>query len=151
MDGMDGGPAPARPNDLENARTMSESPSRSPLHLEIPESNRSNSNTSNNSHIRLEPPKRPDLFKRNTTRAESTKSISEALRLARSREEQETLLGADEQADDDGCYPPRISDEPRAPNPHRFLPVYTTIHKIRRLVIASIGRRGYWSVILEAR
>ena len=82
------------------------------------------------------------MFKRHSARNESRKSVSEALRLARSREEQDTLLGADEQADDDGCYPPRITDEPRVPNPHRFLPVYTTIHKIRRLVIASIGKLG---------
>lgn len=60
--------------------------------------------------------------------------------MERSREEQEALLGSDEEADDDGCYPPRVSDEPRAPNPHATLPVYATIHKIRRLVIASIGR-----------
>ncbi|EMD00057.1 hypothetical protein BAUCODRAFT_41421, partial [Baudoinia panamericana UAMH 10762] len=69
---------------------------------------------------------------------ESSKSISEAIRLARSREEQETLLGDEEQADDDGCYPPRKTDAPRTPNPHSSLPVYTTIHKIRRLIIASI-------------
>jgi hypothetical protein len=32
-----------------------------------------------------------------------------------------------------------LLDENR-PNPHKSLPVYATIHKIRRLVIASIGR-----------
>jgi hypothetical protein len=100
-----------------------------------------NSDAGASSHIRLEAPKRPDLLKRNTLRGQSSKSVSEALRLERSREEQETLLGADEEADDDGCYPPRISDEPRAPNPHKSLPVYATIHKIRRLVIACIGRQ----------
>lgn len=82
---------------------------------------------------------RPPLIDRHTLRGESTRSISEALRLARSREEQETLLGDEEQADDDGCYPPRKNDDPKTPNPHRSLPVYTTIHRIRRLVIASIG------------
>jgi hypothetical protein len=66
--------------------------------------------------------------------------MSEAMRIARSREEQEELLDDEEQADDDGCYPPRKNDDPRAPNPHGWLPVYTTIHKIRRLVVASIGR-----------
>ena len=45
-----------------------------------------------------------------------------------------------EAQDDDGCYPPRRQDEPRVPNPHASLPIYTTIHKIRRLIIASIGR-----------
>lgn len=94
----------------------------------------------NSGHITMEEPRRPQLFKRNTTRGESTKSISEALRLARSREEQETLLGDEELADDDGCYPPRKSDDPRAPNPHSSLPIYTTIHKMRRLIITSIGR-----------
>lgn len=94
----------------------------------------------NSGHIQMAAePRRPHLFKRNTMRGESTKSISEALRLARSREEQETLLGEEEQADDDGCYPPRKNDDPRTPNPHQHLPIYTTIHKIRRLIIASIG------------
>ena len=85
-------------------------------------------------------PERPPLFKRNTMRNQSTKSLGEALRLARTREEQETLLGEEEMADDDGCYPPRMNDEPRAENPHRQLPVYTAIHRIRRLIMASIGR-----------
>ena len=89
--------------------------------------------------ITVNEPKRPLLPDRNTWRAQSSKSVSEALRAARAREEQETLLGEHEQADDDGCYPPRLNDEPRAPNPHKNLPVYTTIHKIRRLVIACIG------------
>lgn len=88
----------------------------------------------------MEEPRRPAMLKRNTMRGESMKSIRETLRLARTREEQETLLGDEEQADDDGCYPPRQSDAPRVPNPHRSLPIYTTIHKVRRLVLASIGR-----------
>jgi len=65
--------------------------------------------------------------------------MSEALRFARSAEEQETLLGEEEVADDDGCYPPRKSDDPVATNPHADCPVYMTIHRIRRLIIASIG------------
>jgi hypothetical protein len=75
-----------------------------------------------------------------TARGESHRSMSEALRLARSRQEQEELLDDEEQADDDGCYPPRKNDDPRVPNPHGWLPVYTSIHKIRRLIVASIGR-----------
>ena len=90
-------------------------------------------------HIQMTEPERPAFLKRSATAGQSHRSISDALRLARSREEQETLLGDEEQADDDGCYPPRKSDDPRTPNPHGWLPVYTTIHKIRRLVIASIG------------
>ncbi|KAJ8611231.1 hypothetical protein MRB53_038075 [Persea americana] len=90
-------------------------------------------------HITMaEDPPRPRLPKRQTLRGTRTKSFNEAMRLARSREEQETLLGAEEQADDDGCYPPRQSDDPRAPNPHLALPVYNTIHQIRRLVMATI-------------
>lgn len=129
MDDSNASPA-SRPQYLEDGRQHSEI---SHLHVDIASSDGGTSN-----HIRLEAPKRPDLLKRHTARGESTKSVSEALRLARSREEQETLLGPHEEADDDGCYPPRINDEPRAPNPHRNLPVYTTIHRIRRLVIASI-------------
>jgi len=119
----------ARPSILEEGRQVSD-----------PFSFVSETDGANSGHIQLAAePQRPQLPKRNTVRGESTKSISEALRLARSREEQETLLGEEEQADDDGCYPPRQNDEPRTPNPHRHLPIYTTIHKVRRLVIASIG------------
>lgn len=62
-------------------------------------------------------------------RLESSRSITEALRQARAREEQETLLGDDEQADDDGCYPPRRDDRPFVENPHAGLPVYMTIQR----------------------
>jgi hypothetical protein len=93
-------------------------------------------------HIALTEPTRPALPARltATARGESHRSMSEALRLARSRQEQEELLDDEEQADDDGCYPPRKNDDPRVPNPHGWLPVYTSIHKIRRLIVASIGR-----------
>ena len=91
-------------------------------------------------HIKLdEPPRRPHLYSQVSLRGASSKSVSEALRLARSREEQETLLGVEEEADDDGCYPPRVDDAPRQPNAWAHLPVYTNIVRIRRLVIASIG------------
>lgn len=95
-----------------------------------------------NQSITLTEPVRPAFPARlrASARGESHRSISEAMRLARSREEQEELLDDEEQADDDGCYPPRKNDDPRAPNPHGWLPVYTTIHKIRRLIVASIGR-----------
>ena len=93
-------------------------------------------------HIALTEPLRPALPARltATARGESHRSMSEALRLARSRQEQEELLDDEEQADDDGCYPPRKNDDPRVPNPHGWLPVYTSIHKVRRLIVASIGR-----------
>ena len=77
--------------------------------------------------------------------------MSEAMRIARSREEQEELLDDEEQADDDGCYPPRKNDDPRAPNPHGWLPVYTTIHKIRRLIVASIGRFSQSSLFISCQ
>jgi hypothetical protein len=93
-------------------------------------------------------PPRPKLPSRGTAArgTASSRNITEAMRLARSREEQETLLGDEEQADDDGCYPPRQNDDPRKPNPHSALPVYTTIHMIRRLVLAAIGtwKRDNW-------
>ena len=92
-------------------------------------------------HIRMASPVRPRLPKRNTLRGASAAKLQEALRLARAREEQETLLGEHEEADDDGCYPPRKNSDPTVPNPHAALPVYTTIHKIRRLIVASLG--GY--------
>ena len=104
----------------------------------------------NSGHITMEEPERPRMFKRNTARAESSKSMGEVLRLARNREEQETLLNDEELADDDGCYPPRENDDPRTPNPHSQLPVYTTIHKVRRLVMACIGRLR-WRIAAEAR
>lgn len=91
-------------------------------------------------HIRLEMPSRPTLSRRTTTKGgASSKSIGQALRAARAREEQTMLLGDGEEADDDGCYPPRQNDEPRIRNPHSELPVYTTTHKIRRLIMASIS------------
>jgi hypothetical protein len=134
---MDDSPAPSpatRPTVLEEGRQASD-----PVPLDV-DSNAPNPRGRNEARVHLEEPQRPQLYKRNTMVGQSAKSLSEALRLARSREEQETLLGEGEEADDDGCYPPRKSDEPRAPNPHRGLPIYTTIHKIRRLILASIGR-----------
>lgn len=93
-------------------------------------------------HITLDDPSpgrlRPPMPDRKKTTEQSARSLSEAMRLARSREEQEQLLGDEEEADDDGCYPPRRNSDPRVPNPHSHLPVYQTIHRIRRLVIASI-------------
>lgn len=65
------------------------------------------------------------------------RTISEALRLARERDEQENLLADDEALVEsaDSCLGPlrRVHT-----NPHEDLPVYKTIHRIRRLILASI-------------
>ncbi|KAL1303277.1 hypothetical protein AAFC00_006685 [Neodothiora populina] len=96
----------------------------------------------NGGHITMHSPSpdrlRPRLPDRNSRKEQSSRSITEALRMARRREEQEALLESGEDADDDGCYPPRKDSIPWQPNPHAKLPVYTTVHRIRRLVIASI-------------
>jgi len=91
-------------------------------------------------HIRLASPSPAGSDRPQIRRGQSNRSISEALRLAQSQQEQEELLGEEEQADDDGCFPPRQTDEPQQPNPHSDLPVYTSIHRIRRLVMACIGQ-----------
>jgi len=87
MQKTNGSPA-ARPTFLEDARINSD-PARSESDYD---------GASPGAHITVEAPPRPALSRRTTVRGESVKSISEALRLARSREEQETLLGEHEQA-----------------------------------------------------
>ncbi|KAF2838562.1 receptor-activated Ca2+-permeable cation channel [Patellaria atrata CBS 101060] len=72
------------------------------------------------------------------SRPETRRTLSDALRLAQSREEQETLLGDEEVADENGCITDSLSQVIFAPDPHAKLPVYTNIHRIRRLIIASI-------------
>jgi hypothetical protein len=60
--------------------------------------------------------------------------VSAALAAVRSREEQETLLGDDEEADGEGCV--GLTDHVHfTPNPHSNLPVYKTIH---RSVVGSL-------------
>lgn len=104
-------------------------------------STRSSPGRRNGKHITMHSPSlRPRLPDRKDRTQNSARSITEALRVARRREEQETLLEDGDQADDDGCYPPRKDSIPWQPNPHARLTVYTTIHRIRRLVIASIGK-----------
>lgn len=69
------------------------------------------------------------------------RSLSDALRQVRSREEQETLLGDDEVADPDGCLREDGATRPRevfARDPHKDLKIYYTIHRIRRIILASI-------------
>src|ERR1700760_2954676 len=71
------------------------------------------------------------------------RTISHALRLAREREESETLLGDIEEhggvADRSGCIGPAGSATwGGQANPWAHLPVYKNIHRIRRLVMASI-------------
>lgn len=144
------------PREGESPLGISQTPPRLSIHDESPEdmnrrsrrasnpSTKSSPERGNGRHITMNSPSpnrlRPRLPDRQSRQEQSARSISEALRVARRREEQETLLEDDEQADDDGCYPPRKNSVPWQPNPHAKLPVYTTIHRIRRLVIASIGK-----------
>ena len=73
------------------------------------------------------------------------RGFSWAVREARARQEQEHLLAVEhddgDHADSDGLYPPNscwYADNPNPPDQHADLPVYTTIHKIRRDIINSI-------------
>ena len=45
----------------------------------------------------------------------------------------------EQEIDHDGCFPPHGVQESCPANPWRDLPVYDTIHRIRRDVIAAIG------------
>lgn len=70
--------------------------------------------------------KRPHL-------SESQRTLSDALRAAKSREEQETLLPDDDHAGSDGCFngagEPVGQREAFAPYPHYNLQVYYNIHR----------------------
>jgi hypothetical protein len=46
-----------------------------------------------------------------------------------------------EQVDHDGCFPPHGIHDLCPANPYADLPVYTTIHRIRKDIIEAIGRR----------
>ncbi|KAL0260047.1 hypothetical protein SLS55_005792 [Diplodia seriata] len=67
--------------------------------------------------------------------------LSTALAALRQQEEQESLLGGE---DEEERYGPQEradaegSEEIFAADPHKDLPVYRTIHRIRRLILASI-------------
>lgn len=63
---------------------------------------------------------------RSRSRPEAHRSISEALRIAREREEQETLMGDDENIEPESCLTRAHSFHD---NPHADLPVYKTIHR----------------------
>ncbi|KAL5121074.1 hypothetical protein ACEQ8H_000925 [Pleosporales sp. CAS-2024a] len=73
---------------------------------------------------------------------ETQRTLSDALRAAKSREEQETLLEDEDHAGSDGCFngagQPIGPREIFAPYPHSQLQVYYNIHRIRRLVLAVI-------------
>lgn len=60
------------------------------------------------------------------SRPEAHRSISQALRIAREREEQETLMGDDENGEPESCLTRAHSFHD---NPHANLPVYKTIHR----------------------
>ncbi|KAF2704183.1 hypothetical protein K504DRAFT_442209 [Pleomassaria siparia CBS 279.74] len=121
-------------------------------HIAVNNNNNDNNNDNNNNdggdvsprrvqsssqHIRL-----PDHLNRPHLTAKH-RSLSDALRAVRSREEQETLLGPDEEiVDPDGCVrgegglmgPREIFHR----DPHKDLEVYYTIHRIRRVILAAI-------------
>lgn len=63
---------------------------------------------------------------RSMSRPEAHRTISEALRVAREREEQETLLGDEENYEPDSRLTRAHSFHD---NPHADLPVYKTIHR----------------------
>lgn len=80
-------------------------------------------------------------------RRDSLRSFSFAIRAAKAREEQEALLRDQEEEEDPepGEFFPIhgrtwTHNGPRAPNPHAHLPVYRTIHLIRKEVLACIGK-----------
>ncbi|ORY06014.1 hypothetical protein BCR34DRAFT_41291 [Clohesyomyces aquaticus] len=99
-------------------KRLSPSPSKSPSLIKSPSSSK---------HIRI-----PDHLQRPHLNA-SHRSLSDALRAVRSREEQETLLGDDEAADPDGCLrEDGLRGGPReifCRDPHQHLPVYYSIHR----------------------
>lgn len=69
------------------------------------------------------------------------RTISDALRAVRTREEQETLLGDDEDADDEGCVGLNNAIH-FTTNPHASLPVYKTIHRYVGIPFWSCPRKG---------
>lgn len=79
--------------------------------------------------------------------AERRKSLRSSgfanIRAAKTRdqdEEEESLLADEERAEEfDGLTRTQTYTEPCPPNPYGDLPVYTTIHRIRREIMASIG------------
>jgi hypothetical protein len=79
-------------------------------------------------HIRI-----PTVLNRRPHLHENSRTLSEALRAVRSREEQETLLGDDEVSNPDGVS--RDAEGAREPrevftrDPHLKLPVYYTIQR----------------------
>lgn len=81
------------------------------------------------------------------------RKVSQTLAALRSREEQETLLGEEEVASDDGCVREPNTPVPGifAENPHADLEVYKNIHRIRRLVLASIDDPYSSSQLREPR
>ncbi|KAF2679119.1 hypothetical protein K458DRAFT_435352 [Lentithecium fluviatile CBS 122367] len=123
-------------NDLNNSRSR-------PRLSQLSQQTNGSSNGSNNSprqkstqHIKL-----PDHLNRPHLSGVH-RTLSDALRAERSREEQETLLGDDEDADRDGCLrEPGELPGPReifARDLHASLNIYYNIQRIRRLVLASI-------------
>ncbi|KAH3947759.1 hypothetical protein HBI24_206050 [Parastagonospora nodorum] len=118
------------------------------------QSNGSHDSTAVHSNNEVSPNRRPEPTRKPSRHIEfrkflkrphledSQRTLSDALRAARSREEQETLLEDDDHAGSDGCFngagQPIGPREIFAPYPHAQLQVYYNIHRIRRLVLAVI-------------
>ncbi|KAI9812030.1 MAG: hypothetical protein M1827_004922 [Pycnora praestabilis] len=68
----------------------------------------------------------------------SNLGFSAAAQAIGSTGEQEPLLADEEQADEDGCFTAQTNDQPCAPNPYASLPIYNTIHRLRREIIIAI-------------
>ena len=74
------------------------------------------------------------------SRPEAHRTISQALRIAREREEQETLMGDDENAEPESCLTRAHSFHD---NPHANLLVYKTIHRcVGAVAIPSVDMKS---------
>lgn len=72
--------------------------------------------------------------------ASGRRGIDFAIGVNQSPERQRLLAHEEgEEADEHGCYPQQVDGDPsRLFDPHDKLPVYSTIHRIRRDIIAYI-------------
>ena len=72
-------------------------------------------------------------------RRQSTLGFSTSYQLGNGRHGQVAQLESGQEIEPDGCFPPHGVSQPCPANPFRDLPVYRTLHKIRKEVIAAIG------------
>lgn len=98
----------------------------SPKQRPSPEQRKSSRHIEFRNHLR-----RPHL-------TETQRTLSDALRAAKSREEQETLLPDEDHAGSDGCFngmgAPAGPREVFAPYPHSQLQVYYNIHRYEGMI-----------------